>query len=216
MAIAFLERVEKEPGLRLALEEEEKLLEVARGLPDPSLSPDFTDRVMDALPDGLPNAPSASIHRLPRHWPRWAPVLSAAAMVLLAFTLGRISTRSGTDAAPPSSADQVVTAPPVLRPDFSATDSGVGESLRIVHLVYAPDSGSPAQVAVAGSFNGWKAENIPMRRQGESWTATLILPPGSYEYMFVEDGARWVTDPRSPRTRADGFGGLNAVLDVDV
>jgi hypothetical protein len=33
--------------------------------------------------------------------------------------------------------------------------------------------------------------------------------------MFIEDDTRWVTDPRAPLTRDDGFGGRNAVLDVD-
>ncbi len=239
----FLQRIENDPELRRAFEEEERLLDLARSLPIPSASAEFTDQVMDALPDALPDArpdkfspgdstaretaPTAREitprigRRTNRRWTRWAPALSAAALVVLAFALGRVSESN----APEPGHDSHLTATglptfssatrPVIRPDFAAIDTSVGERFRIVSLVYAPDSDSPAQVSVAGSFNGWNAESIPMRREGESWSAILILPPGSYEYMFIEDGSRWVTDPDAPRTREDGFGGRNAVLEVD-
>jgi hypothetical protein len=44
----------------------------------------------------------------------------------------------------------------------------------------------------------------------------LALPPGDYEYMFVVDDGQWVTDPLAVETRDDGFGGQNAVLEVDL
>lgn len=220
--IGFLERIDNEPELRQALEEEERLLEAARELPEPIPSADFADRVMGAiLEEPATSYQHAAAKRARRQ--RWAFALSAAAMVILAFALGRISNPATMNETPTDGALLVSnlvessdnTGQPILRPDFLAVDPGAGGNLRIVHLVYAPQDNSPAQVAVAGSFNGWKTGKIAMRQQGETWTATLILPPGSYEYMFVEDDARWVTDPRAPRTRDDGFGGRNAVLDVD-
>ncbi len=71
------------------------------------------------------------------------------------------------------------------------------------------------QVAVAGNFNGWKPEAARMQRgQGGVWTVEIPLVPGRrYEYMFLVDG-HWVTDPSAAVTVDDGFGGLNAVLDL--
>ena len=86
--------------------------------------------------------------------------------------------------------------------------------MEFVRLVYRPTEASVKGVAVAGSFNDWNPTSVPMVWDGKVWSAVLALPPGSYEYMFVEDGERWVTDPLAPRTRNDGFGGVNAVLDV--
>jgi 1,4-alpha-glucan branching enzyme len=69
-------------------------------------------------------------------------------------------------------------------------------------------------VRVAGTFNDWNPEGVAMERQGDLWTAVLFLPRGTYEYMFVEDDAHWVTDPLALQTRDDGFGRKNAVLDL--
>jgi anti-sigma factor RsiW len=222
-ATSFLERLEREPELRQALQEQERLLELARELPQPSPSQDFTDQVMDAIRSaGAVARPDPARPRAARK--RWAFALAAAAMILLAFSLGRVSNPSspggqalegGSVASIRILASEDAAGHPVLRPDFSAIEAGGASGLRVVQLVYAPQDHAPSQVAVAGSFNGWKAGLIPMRKQGEAWTATLILPPGSYEYMFIEDDTRWVTDPRAPLTRDDGFGGRNAVLDVD-
>jgi hypothetical protein len=44
---------------------------------------------------------------------------------------------------------------------------------------------------------------------------TLWLQPGTYSYMFVVDGERWVTDPYASNFRNDGFGQKNAVLRID-
>ena len=71
-------------------------------------------------------------------------------------------------------------------------------------------------MTVAGSFNNWNPDNTPLLRQNGAWSTILVLPPGSYEYMFVEDGERWVTDPLAVQTRDDGFGGANAVIDVEL
>ncbi len=71
------------------------------------------------------------------------------------------------------------------------------------------------QVAVAGDFNGWRPAAGAMRRgPGGLWSADIPLEAGRrYQYMFVVDG-RWVTDPSSPATVDDGYGGRNAVLDL--
>jgi 1,4-alpha-glucan branching enzyme len=86
--------------------------------------------------------------------------------------------------------------------------------MRVVRLVYKSSDPRIRTVRVAGTFNEWDPEGVAMERKGDLWTAVMILPRGTYEYMYVEDDARWVTDPLALQTRDDGFGRKNAVLDL--
>lgn len=72
-------------------------------------------------------------------------------------------------------------------------------------------------VAIAGDFNNWNPqENILQDPDGDGiWTATLKLPPGRYEYMFVLNGEKWLPDPNALRYVKDGFGNRNAILEVN-
>jgi hypothetical protein len=68
------------------------------------------------------------------------------------------------------------------------------------------------KVAVAGDFNGWDPEGTPLVLDGQGrFAASVRLPPGAHEYMFIVDG-QWVTDPAASERRPDGFGRDNAVL----
>lgn len=71
------------------------------------------------------------------------------------------------------------------------------------------------RVAVAGSFNDWNAGAAILSDGGGTglFSATVSLPPGEHEYMFVVDG-RFVTDPAADEHRPDGFGNTNAVLRI--
>lgn len=72
-------------------------------------------------------------------------------------------------------------------------------------------------VSVAGDFNGWNPAQTPLERSdGGVWTATIPLPPGRYQYMFVIDGKEWIADPLAAEETTDGFGAHNAVLDVAI
>jgi 1,4-alpha-glucan branching enzyme len=72
-------------------------------------------------------------------------------------------------------------------------------------------------VAVAGDFNGWRTDDALLDdADGDgTFVGTLRLPPGSYAYMFVVDGDRWVTDPFAGTYRDDDFGHRNAVIRLD-
>src|SRR5258708_1799425 len=71
-------------------------------------------------------------------------------------------------------------------------------------------------VHVAGSFNDWRPGAIALEDRDHDgvWRATLVLPVGQHEYMFVVDGERWVSDPNAGRYVDDDFGRENAVLIV--
>jgi 5'-AMP-activated protein kinase regulatory beta subunit len=45
------------------------------------------------------------------------------------------------------------------------------------------------------------------------WFKTLVLPPGTYEYLFVADG-KWLRDPSAKGAVPNPFGGVNSVLTV--
>jgi len=68
-------------------------------------------------------------------------------------------------------------------------------------------------VTVAGNFNHWDPTSIPLKRVGDCWKATLLLPRGDYEYRFVVDGC-WMCDPGAPQSVSNPFGSGNSVLNV--
>lgn len=101
---------------------------------------------------------------------------------------------------------------------FFARDAGpqlqIGEHEGIAQFVGRfPNARS---VHVVGTFNDWRAGTIPLedRHHDGVWTATVVLPTGTYEYMFVVDGERWVPDHLADRLVADDFGRENSVVIV--
>ncbi len=69
-----------------------------------------------------------------------------------------------------------------------------------------------SSVCLVGNFNQWMVCDTALRRDASgAWIATVELPPGRHEYMFVVDG-EWVADPGADLLVDDGFGNLNAVL----
>ena len=53
------------------------------------------------------------------------------------------------------------------------------------------------KVALIGDFDAWKADALPLWRQGRGvWEIILPLPPGDYRYLFLVDGSQ-VLDPQN-------------------
>lgn len=213
-AEAFLAAVREDPELEAELRAYEETLAFAADTNPAGPSPDFTVRVMNRIAGSKPR-PAA--YRRNFTSPTRARRLAWAAVLVLVFGLGYLTSRLGTsgelshqDGARGSLA--VSDSAPVERLRAAATLQSDG--FRIVRLVYAPQQTEVREVAIAGTFNGWNPELTPMQREGNVWTALLILPPDTYEYMLVEDGDRWITDPLALQTRDDGFGRENAVLDL--
>ena len=70
------------------------------------------------------------------------------------------------------------------------------------------------QVCVAGSFNEWKPETMPLTHSGNGqWSGDVAIKPGRHEYLFVVDG-QWIPDPKAKETVPNPFGGRNSVLVV--
>ena len=79
-----------------------------------------------------------------------------------------------------------------------------------IHIEFAHSTAST--VAIAGSFNGWRPEPAQLVAKGK-WAKELMLPPGTYEYLFVADG-KWLPDPFAKEAVPNPFGGVNSLLKV--
>lgn len=90
--------------------------------------------------------------------------------------------------------------------------AGAPETVYVQFVLEAPSAQS---VSVAGDFSEWEDTHTLDDPDGDGiWTGRVPLKPGMHQYMFVIDGADWVTDPRAERYADDGFGNRNAVIAV--
>lgn len=73
-------------------------------------------------------------------------------------------------------------------------------------FVYRADK-KLGSVSLAGSFNNWDKAATPMKvaADGLTWSATLPLDLGVYQYKFVLDGDNWISDPTT-QVAPDGSG----------
>ncbi len=83
-----------------------------------------------------------------------------------------------------------------------------------VNVTFALPEPGAQQVTLSGEFNGWSRESTPMKRQENGrWEATVVLPPGRYQYKFVVDG-QWIPDPQAHENVWNEHGTLNSVIEV--
>lgn len=70
------------------------------------------------------------------------------------------------------------------------------------------------KVTLAGTFNGWNADQLPLTSDGKgNWVIVHKLPAGKHEYKFVADGS-WFADSENPETAPDPYGGTNSLVTV--
>lgn len=72
-------------------------------------------------------------------------------------------------------------------------------------------------IALAGDFNGWGHDTIPLDHVGNGIWKTQIpnLPNGIYRYKFVIDGHSWIEDVSNPFRELDNFNGFNSLLKIE-
>ena len=175
----------------------DRLLEAARSYGEslPALDDTVDDAVLAAVRDRRPARRRAGWRWLvePRNVrlrPIWVPLAAAAAVLLL-----WLGTRG------PLGPEQ-----PAVTPIAAA------DTVFVRFEFVAPDA---RDVWLAGSFNEWEAEGIPLTTgAGGVWSTTLALPLGEHQYQFVVDGERWIPDPTAHAQVDDGFGGTNSVIVV--
>lgn len=83
-----------------------------------------------------------------------------------------------------------------------------------VSVVFEVDGFDDArEVAVAGEFNDWEPVKTPMKRRRDgTWSATVRLADGRYEYRYVIDGETWLADEAADALVPNPFGGHNSVV----
>lgn len=135
-----------------------------------------------------------------------------------ATTAGPTSTAPATPAGaePAPAAAAAPAAPAGAAPAAAAPMApGPNQTADGVVFVFKPDGGKK-KVFLAGNFNDWKPDNAQYLMTADAtgtYTITVKLPPGTYQYKFVADG-QWIKDPYSPGDAPDGFGGRNGKFDV--
>jgi 1,4-alpha-glucan branching enzyme len=86
--------------------------------------------------------------------------------------------------------------------------ASLSDKKKITFSLHAPNARS---VALAGSFDGWEQNPVPLKRQKNGlWKTTLALGPGTYEYRFLVDG-QWCDDPECSSRVPNPFGAENCV-----
>jgi len=176
----------------------DRLVAAARSLGErlPALDASLDERVMAAVRERAAGPRRGSWRwltepRTLRVRPIWVPLAAAAALALWLVPRALAPARPG--------------APTVVAVTTSDT----------VYVHFELAAPAARAVAVAGSFNGWRPEALPMRRGGDGvWSVTVPLALGEYHYQFVVDGVRWVSDPTAHALEDDGFGGRNSVIVV--
>jgi hypothetical protein len=96
------------------------------------------------------------------------------------------------------------------------TDAGPAALLETVLVRFQLAAPDAHEVSVSGSFNGWTAPGIALRRSVVPglWVVTLPLAVGEHQYLFRVDGTQWMADPGAHAQVDDGFGRTNSVLVV--
>jgi len=107
-------------------------------------------------------------------------------------------------------------APPAVGKPAQPTTPGPNLTPDGVVFNYKPD-GRPRQIFLAGTFNSWNPSSDRYLLKDDdgdgTWSITVKLPPGTYQYKYVIDG-QWTKDPHAPSDAPDGFGGRNGTFDV--
>jgi hypothetical protein len=79
------------------------------------------------------------------------------------------------------------------------------------HLFHLAGFVDSRQVVLAGSFNGWRENELRMLRAGDGWYLPLYLSDGTHTYKFIADG-KWMTDPANADKLPGDAGGYNSVI----
>jgi len=182
-------------------EERRRLFEVHQrtaalltGLTRHAPSPTFTEEVLSRLPE---QTSSLSGHLWTLLWAPRVIRWNLASALALSFVLAM------TPAVWRKFVDGTAVAPPPYH---------------VVTLFrFSVEAPGAQRISVVGDFNGWRTDEIflsDITGQGH-FAVTLPLRPGRYAYMFLVDGAAWVTDPHATAYRDDGFGNRNAVVTIE-
>jgi hypothetical protein len=131
-------------------------------------------------------------------WPRWIAWLLRPQMVPV----------------PPAAAVAAAAAVMVIL-GFLLLPGGGAIAESHVYVQFIVDAPAAETVHLVGDFTEWQPTIELEDPDGDGvWAGRVPLLPGVHEYMFVIDGADWVTDPNAAGYQDDGFGERNAIVAV--
>jgi anti-sigma-K factor RskA len=193
---AFLQRMKDDPVLQKEHDALASALRMVNTSPRMTAPPAFTRDVMKRLPQKpVPFVVRLRDYLLRGRVLRWNMATALASAAVLIITVAAISRQYTAPTGP-----------------AALNTAGQEAAVTVRMNFYAPQA---RQVSVAGDFNKWQTDALPMSRQdGGVWTIDVTLKPGVYTYMFVVDGKAWVTDPDAETYQDDGFGNKNAVMRI--
>ncbi len=87
----------------------------------------------------------------------------------------------------------------------------LGQKNGTVQFIIKPDY-EAKKVQVAGDFTNWCPVNMRRQKDG-TFTASVPMPPGRYEYKFITDD-QWVLDPDNNNWVCNPFGTLNSLAQL--
>jgi len=71
-------------------------------------------------------------------------------------------------------------------------------------LFYLKGYADAKQVVLSGSFNGWRKDELYMKKTAAGWELPYTLGPGNYQYRFIVD-AKWVSQPEAINRDANSY-----------
>lgn len=91
-----------------------------------------------------------------------------------------------------------------LAPKTVAFNTRMPKGIKLVTFkIKKPDA---REVILAGAFNGWDQKSMKLKKQPDgTFSITIPLKPGSYEYKFIVDG-QWTKDPNEQKNSGPPYG----------
>jgi 1,4-alpha-glucan branching enzyme len=87
-----------------------------------------------------------------------------------------------------------------------------GSQQEVEFALFAPDART---VFLAGSFNNWDTNALPMKKaKNGTWKAKIKLAPGRYEYKYFVD-SNWVQEMPGASLVPNCFGTSNCVIGIE-
>lgn len=93
-----------------------------------------------------------------------------------------------------------------------ATKKDLSQQEPLVQVQFHLEAPAARSVSLAGDFTGWKS--VAMRKSNGAWIATVKVPQGSHQYLFILNGEVFVVDPASEKIRQDSLGNFVSILEI--
>jgi len=89
-------------------------------------------------------------------------------------------------------------------------------SCRVTFKLTKVDAGNASRVNLAGDFNDWDRESIPMKMlKNGDFSVSLDLEKGKeYEFRYLIDGSAWINDNEADNYVSNEFFSENSVVAV--